>query len=101
MIHMYTYVCIWAKTGEYSAVFLAFVDLQILFVGQIKPTPVTFICPTNRIYKSTNKKWSFFNVYLSSSQKKSLFFTTNKLKMVCEGKKDCHRLKFLCLLVIC
>ena len=26
MIHVYTYVCIWAKTGEYLAGFLAFVD---------------------------------------------------------------------------
>ena len=27
MIHVYTYVCIWAKTGEYLVFFLAFVDL--------------------------------------------------------------------------
>ena len=27
LLHVYTYVCIWAKTGEYLAVFLAFVDL--------------------------------------------------------------------------
>ncbi len=27
MIHEYTFVCIWAKTGEYSAGFLVFVDL--------------------------------------------------------------------------
>jgi len=45
--------------------------------------------------------WSFFKVYfLSSGRKKSLFFATNTLKTVCEGKKDCHRLKFLCLSVI-
>jgi len=25
--HVHTYVCIWAKTGEYLAFFLAFVDL--------------------------------------------------------------------------
>ena len=56
LLHVYTYVCIWAKTGEYLAVFLAFVDLWILFVGQIRPTRVSIICPTNRIYKSTNRK---------------------------------------------
>jgi hypothetical protein len=27
MIHVYTFVCIWAKTSEYLAGFLAFVDL--------------------------------------------------------------------------
>jgi len=27
LLHVYTYVCIWVKTGEYLAVFLAFVDL--------------------------------------------------------------------------
>ena len=27
LLHVYTYVCIWAKTGEYLAGFLAFVDL--------------------------------------------------------------------------
>jgi hypothetical protein len=27
LLHVYTYACIWAKTGEYLAVFLAFVDL--------------------------------------------------------------------------
>jgi hypothetical protein len=28
MIHVYTYACIWAKTGEYLAFFLAFVDVD-------------------------------------------------------------------------
>jgi hypothetical protein len=27
MSHVYTFVCIWAKTGDYLAFFLAFVDL--------------------------------------------------------------------------
>jgi hypothetical protein len=27
LLHVYTFVCIWAKTGEYLAGFLAFVDL--------------------------------------------------------------------------
>jgi hypothetical protein len=47
MIHVYTFVCIWAKTGEYLAGFLAFIDLRILvFVGQIEPTRASIICPT-------------------------------------------------------
>jgi hypothetical protein len=56
------YDSIWAKTGEYLAGFLAFVDLYILFfVGQIEPTRVSIICPTNnRIYKSTNRKMVIF-----------------------------------------
>jgi len=61
LLHVYTYVCIWAKTGEYLAVLLAFVDLWILFfVGQIKPTRGSIICPTIRIYKSTNRKMVIF-----------------------------------------
>ena len=27
LLHVYTYVCIWVKTGAYLAGFLAFVDL--------------------------------------------------------------------------
>jgi hypothetical protein len=27
VLHVYTYVCIWVKTGEYLAFFLGFVDL--------------------------------------------------------------------------
>jgi hypothetical protein len=38
LLHVYTFVCIWAKTSEYLAGFLAFVDLYILFVGQNRTT---------------------------------------------------------------
>jgi hypothetical protein len=69
----------------------------------LQPTRSKFVLFVQQI-ESTNlqiEKLSLFNVYLSNGQKKSLFFTTHTLQTVCEGKKYCHRLKFLRLLVIC